>query len=352
MRESKNIQLKQLMVHLLNHRENNLVISQRETPFANKLELTKYFIKHITNSLGDPAARAARFVRIAKGITSGICDDLLKGRVDIVEGSKSLAEGLYEVMKSNPVITPGDLIVCRYQATVGDQDRDFLGLLKLDPSEVFRPTEVVDKGQKYIDFELEDDAMPSTRERLQKCVFVRVLEPRSEYDMLLLDPQGRSSGDRVAKFFVETFLGAEWSFDDRARTEEFYRSVITASNIIQDKLTPEKQDKLHQAIDVAMHSDSVSVDNFVDGLKVSKTQKKLIKEKISEKLPDKEFTIDEAAAQRLTKTSRYVGDFGLRVQVRADMQNQVIKGAERVQNPGEKPFYRVTIETESWEKVS
>ena len=96
MRYATDIQLDQLIVHILNPwQPNGFVLSERTLPLDSNQRLVDYFAAHIQNSLQDPAAKAARFVALDGEAVSGICKVLLNGGLDMVEGSRLLAERLY-----------------------------------------------------------------------------------------------------------------------------------------------------------------------------------------------------------------------------------------------------------------
>jgi phosphopantetheine adenylyltransferase len=188
MREATNIHLDQLIVHILDPgRPNGFVLSERTIPLERNQRLVDYFVAHIQNSLKDPTAKAACFIAMNDKAVSGICKALLDGHLDLVKGSRKLAQQLYAIITSDKRIKACDLAVCFYQAENQHSVSRYLALLKIDPSEVFRhKTEYDPQGNQYVNFEIETEVMPTTRERLQKCAFVQQLEPRSpDYDMML-----------------------------------------------------------------------------------------------------------------------------------------------------------------------
>ena len=62
MRHVTEINLKQLIVHILNPKSSNkLVLSQRTLPLDSQPKINHYFCSHIQNSLRDEATKAASF---------------------------------------------------------------------------------------------------------------------------------------------------------------------------------------------------------------------------------------------------------------------------------------------------
>jgi hypothetical protein len=354
MRYARGIVVEQLIVHILNPwRKNGLVLSERALPLGASPELQEYFGAHIENSLQDPVAKAARFVD-PKAETCQACQQLLDGSLDLVAGSRSLAQKLYGIMASDRRISAGDLAVAFYRAANRPAVERYLALLKIDPSEVFRhKTERDSQGRIYVNFEVERDVMPTAREKLQKCAFVQPLQPRpGGYDMILLDRQVAPTAPLpVAKFFAQTFLGAGWALDARERTDILYTSLISAMNQLREQLKPDELDKLRQAIDAAVAAARIQLDQWISALPLSDKHKEHIDRVVSEALPDRDFAIDATYAQKLVRKRRFRGDHGLRVEVPADHYDDVVQSVQRVRDADGPAYYRVVIHTEQWKEV-
>jgi hypothetical protein len=354
MRYATDIQLDQFIVHILDPwQPDGFVLSERTLPLHGNQRLVEYFAAHIQNSLQDPAARAARFVTLDDEAVSGVCKALLDGGLDLVEGSRWLAERLYTIIAGDRRISPGDLALCFYRAGNQPHVPRYLALLKIDPSEVFRhKTERDPQENLYVSFEIETDVMPTTREKLQKCAFVQPLDPRPEYDMMLLDRQVRPLVPLpVARFFAENFLGAQLALDARQRTDRLYRGLVSAHNWLRPELRPQEDESLRQAISSAVTSASINVDTWLEALPLSEEQKAQIDQVVSQELPDREFEIDRTYAEQLIRKRRFRGDYGLRVEVSAERYSQVIQSVQRVEEPDTPPYYRIEIHTEKWEEV-
>jgi len=351
MRYAADIQLQELVVHILDPwHPNGLVLSETTCPLTDNRLLVEYFTSHIENSLGDKATKAAKFKEIATETTAGMCQGVLDGSLDLVEGSRQLAERLYNIMARNRVIKAGDLAVCLFRAGNRPEIPRYLALLKLDPSAVLRHvTERDAQGNLFVNFEVQQDVLPTTRERLQKCAFVQPLDPRPDYDMMLLDWQvGRREERAVAKFFAEDFLNCEMALDARQRTRRLYVGALSAYNAIRPQLDPDEEDALRQSIDTVVRAESVDVDQWLSGLPLAEEHKAKIDQTVSERLPDRAFDIDRDYARRLVEKRRFRGDFDLQVDVRADRYEQVIKKAEWCQELG---YYEIVIHTRRWREV-
>jgi len=352
-RNAINIQLEQLIVHILDPKHpDGFVQSECTIPLENNQRLVDYFVGHIQNSLKNPSVKAARFVAIDNEIVSGICKELLQDRLDLVEGSRKLAQQLYDIIAKDKRINACDLAVCFYKAEKQNIVSRYLALLNIEPSEVFRHIKVHDsQGNLYVDYKIETEVMPTTGEKLQKCAFIQQIEPRPDYDMMLLDRQ--TKGKDVAKFFIKEFMGATPAFDARQRTDYLYRGLISAHNQIRPELKPHENEYLDQAIQVAIKSERINFDTWIEALPLSEGHKKQIDQVVSQNLPDREFDIDRTYYQKLVHKRRFQGDHGLKVVIEAseDIYKQVIKSVKPINEPGALPYYCITIHTKKWEEV-
>ena len=355
MRYASNIQLDQIIVHILDpRRPDGFVLSERAIPLERNQRLVEYFVSHIQNSLKDSTSSAACFVSLDDNMTSKVCRALLDGNLDLVAGSKKLAERLYKIIKRDERIKAGDLAVCFYRAGNRPNVPRYLALLKIDPSEVFRhKTEQDPLGKRYVNFEIETNVMPTTREKLQKCAFIQSLDPRQEYDMILLDRQVKQLVPQpLARFFVEDFLGAALALDARQRTDLLYRGLVSARNQLHNKLHPHEEQLLSKSIHSAITSAHINIDTWLEALPLAEEYKEQIDHVVSEKLPDREFEIDATYVEKLSRKRSFRGDRGLQVNVSAERYKQVIVSEQLVEDPGEPPYYRIEIHTEKWEETT
>lgn len=267
MRDSTGIKLERLIVHVINSRQTDgLILSARCIPLDSSRDLNQrlidYFAKHIKNSLQDSATKAARFKTetFNNGEVPQICRAVLHDGLDLVLGSQKVAECLKKIINKDKRIALGNLVMCTYQAAnYGEQK--FIALMKIDPSDVFhQKIETDEQNQKYVSFEIEKDIMPTTKEKLQKCAFIKSLAPRDkDYDMMLLD---RQTEKEVAQFFTKDFLEVELTLDDRERTKLLYQGGLAAMNELQKKLTSQENAAVSLAFDSAIRQKEVDVDQL------------------------------------------------------------------------------------------
>jgi len=355
MRNSTGIQLDQLIVHIVNPRQpNGFVLSERCIPLDQGGDLTirlnKYFNRHIENSLNDSATTAARFkTLIDGGVVPSICQAVLHDGLDLVTGSKKLAMKLKEILDKDKRIASGNLAMCTYQAE-NHPGKKFIALMKIDPSDVFRQKiEIDEQNQQYVSFEIENDVMPTTQEKLQKCAFIQSLKPRCEdYDMMLLDRQIQKK--QAAQFFTRDFLEVELTLDDKERTKQFYQGGVAAMNALRSQLSPEENQAVSLAFDSAVRQDKVNIDQLIEALPLKKEHKEVIEKKLEEfKLPDREFLVDQSFHRNnLHRKTRFKGDYGLTFSVNHEDYDKVVKSTRKPTDND--PYWEITIVTKKWDR--
>jgi len=352
MRDASNIQIDDLILHILDPEGQGLVLSGVPLPLQQDPKLCDYFSLHISETFKSPAIKPAQFRNINPEQSSGICRALLRGETTLVEGSQQLAQLLFPILEHDRRITAGDLAVCLFQAENYPYTR-FLAIMKIDPSQVFRHVILQDKkGNTYVSFEAEPKAF--TNEKLQKCALVQPLEPRHpEYDMLLLDRQvGGAEDDRVARFFSETFLDAKDAYDSYYFTESLYKGLVRAENQVRENLTPEEDQALSEQIYEAVTSRRMNLDRWLSELPVAEPVRDQIDQSLRKQFPVREFNIDQTLSKRLTRKIRYRGDFNLRLEIPSENFYTVIVSEELVRDdPDRGPFFRIVIETDSWKRI-
>jgi hypothetical protein len=135
----------------------------------------------------------------------------------------------------------------------------FPALLKLDPSATLHTVTDTEPATRTprVRYEVDRTSLPSKNERIQKCAFVRVIDPAAEYQMLVVDHQRRQ--ETVSKFWVGDFLGAELVLDGPERTKRLYRALRSARNEVEQELDAGQLAALDQVIDGAVVQATVNL---------------------------------------------------------------------------------------------
>lgn len=347
MREIEKIGLERAILHQVDAGPSGLRMSNRELPLDDSPKLGEFLAGHVRNGLKDSQTRAAKWLPSQPpSSVPAVCQALLDGTQDLITASHQLATALHEAIGVDQRIARGTLAVCVYwDAAASDQDAEqFIALVKLDPSDVFRPEWRTDEsGLSYLAVSELPDALPTLHERLQKCAFVRASRPGDEYQLLVLD---RQVADASARFFMEGFLGAEVAFDDQALTEGLYRALITARRQLQATLPVDRLIALDDAIRGLFAGEVVDLGEWLPTL--PQAERNAIDNEVHQRHLDRAFALHRGTQARLLGGKiRYRGDNGLQVQVDRDSYSDMVELDEIA---GQVPRrFRVTIETSTWE---
>ena len=361
MRNPQNVQVDEVILHILDSRQNQLQLSEIPIPRGQgDARIFDYFRSRIEDSAGDSGARPAQF-RDLDGASASVCRGMLGGALTLTEGSQALARKLFGILQKNRSIAPGNLAVCRYQATGDGTTESCLALLKIDPTEALRPVVTKDQaGRQFVTLDIETDVFPTLGERLQKCALVRQLDPRAEgFDLLLVDRQTRAGeGPEVARFFTEAFLEAELAFDSRRSTQVFCDRLIRAQDRLRKDLTGARQARFERQVQGALSQEHVNIDQWLDTVGLPAAAQKILREYLAPaQIPNREFAIDREYADKVIRRRRFRGDHGLRLEVAAEDYGPAGAAGRRklvewrqVAPAAEPPYFEIVIRTETWEE--
>lgn len=348
MREVEKVRLDRAILHQVEAGSSGLRMSGRELPLSASPKLTEFLAGHVRNGLKDSQTRAAKWPpQVASAEVPATCQALLDGTLDLVPASQRLATALHAAIGDDQRIARGALAVALYRDAAASElaAGHYVALIKLDPSDVFRPEWHTDEnGMSYLSVSELPDALPTLRERLQKCAFVQTMRPESDYHLLVLD---RQVPDVSARFFMEGFLGAEVAFDDKALTEDLYRAIFDARRRLQDGGLPlDRLVALDDAVQGLFAGESIDLGEWLPTL--PQRERNAIDEEVQSRQLDRAFEVFPETQKRLvTGKVRYRGDNGLRVQINRDAYQDMVH-PEEIQGQTPRRF-RVIIETSSWE---
>lgn len=336
MRDYTNIIVVAAAIHIVAPREGRLTLTHALLDIDEGV--ADFLAHHVQRGLGDAKAAAADFIGSAPNHAGPIARAALDGSRDLLAASRELAKKLYEATEEDERVSDGTLAVL---SCTGDEDKPFIALLKLDPSDQFSAViDQDDAGNDMVRLEVRSDVLPSVRERVQKSAFIQPIG--GEYDMLLVDRQRR--GTTVSKFFIRDFLLAELTFDARARTEELVRTLYHTENEVAVHLDADQARRLHRYLDGQVMGTSVNTNNLVDGLPVPEDLKVPFRRRLDEHLPDREFDIDDDTVRRLQRRYTFRGDNDLAVSARADAWDDMVD-ASYLEGEG---IWEITLRTREW----
>lgn len=316
MKNPGEVQLRRLVVHILDNTTDppEPTLSDRECEIDETI--SEFFASHIRKALDDENAKIAKF-SLVDGAVKVACEQIFERNNRFVRNSKRLAEALFIPMRQTRAISPGDMVVCLY--TAENYAGAFLGIFKMDLSKAFTHTVHRRGGEVRIEITPQGNVLPSPKQRLQKCVFVR--PPSDDYDMVILDNQIAHLHDAagVANFFCRTFLQCDLWQSNRDKTKLF-RS-LTSKWVKQkyDELEQAVVDLINNAAREAILGDSINVSEFANvTIRDRALRAEYLRFLRENRMEEVEFEPDHEYAERATRKKKYKADGGVVVSGDAD----------------------------------
>lgn len=351
MRNLTNVIVDTVIVHALAPRSGQKLVSARPVSLANNPALNEYLVKHIELSLGDNTARAARFGNSAPDKPAGITQAMLTNGTDFVGGSQQLADQLYDIMFKNRATADGDLAVCQFHTADRPQE-PYLALIKLDPVGVFRNVPRKDaQGREYLDLVLDPNVFSRDVRSLQKGAYVRCIDSRPEFHMLLVDKQAKR-GD-IALFFRHEWLEATFELDPAELTRLLYLALIEMANQLRPTLQPDEDKRLglaiYQLFDPQNHQLDLDWGAWIDGLALPDEAKDSLQIALENTFSKQVLTLDMTLVNLLTRRRAFDGEGGLHFGVDTDFAQDVIDSVSHEPHPIDGHLtYKVVLYTDKW----
>lgn len=305
------ITIKKVIVHVLDNHKDQIELSERECDLDK--DIKNWLVSHIANAMREERIRAA-------GFDSSIANNLVKQNITkvfnniniFVKCSQSLAEYLFQFMKRDQRISPGDLVIVVFSE---QGDADFhVAVLKMDPQKVVTHEMIDKEGVEYINLILRGEGLPNPQQRLQKAVLF--INPRKEfeYEMIVLDNQIAllEKEGRVANFFAGQFLGCTLSLTARERTINIYKYT---KEFIENSFPPSAAFTLSTNLDdIIKGSQHVNLKEFSRQLFQKRSVQNNFYSYLDQKeFVDREFDIDREWVEKHLKKREIKTKEGIRI---------------------------------------
>ena len=346
MRTATDVELQNVILHWVRPRQGKTSpeLSDLELPVADLPEEVHSFLTHhLTRTLQDPVAQAARFDDRDSGVVSGQVDRLFpsEGNDEFLDASQTLVTTHFDIVANDGRINDGTIAVARFRIQIDDGAQTYVAILKLDPSDQYRSTMVEHDGKARLELSIVSGILPSNEARLQKAAVFREFDEDDEYQLLLIDRQVEGYAD----WFVKGFLAVSPSMTNEQRTKGFRRGVEIGIQKLETKfdIAPETATAIAVSRDAALKHGTVTVDDWVNNQPaLSDEERDLLRGEINKKVPDPQFQV-AAADDPSFGTTNFVGSHGLRVAINTDALARI--NAERNAVTG---VWTVTITTDDW----
>lgn len=343
MRDPGEISVRKLIVHVLDNSSDPAEPTLSDAECVVDATLNDFFAAHIQKALEDENAKIAKFSS-ENGAVRSACAQVFERNDRFVRNSKRMAQALFVPMRQTRTISPGDMVVCLYETQ--HYAGKFIGIFKMDLSSAFTHTVRRHAGEVRVEIRPQGNVLPSPKQRLQKCVFVR--PPSDDYDMVILDNQIAHLYDAsgVANFFCRTFLECELWQSDRDKTKLFRTLTSKWIKLNYEHLEPAQADVMAGAARTAILSESVNVREFANvTIPDQNLRNQFLGYLRDNRLEDLEFSPDHEYAERATRKKKYKADGGIVVSGDADEFDEFVSVSE--QRDAENRV-TVTIKTTRW----
>jgi hypothetical protein len=254
-------------------------------------------------------------------------------------------------MRTHHRIVPGLLAVCVYTDANDRTESRHLALIKLDPGSGLVQKIEKQRGKQLVTFDVLDNVMPTTREKLQK---VALLPPQGseKYDLLLLD---RQTPEVAAAFWAEAFLNVKLIVDGKLGAKMLRDVSYRASDDLAKRglVTAAEAEAVKEHTDLVLQTPRVKRSAFVQNLPISKEARTLVAAALEQKFAGtKTIPIDtEYAQEKLTKLTRYRGAYSFRLEVESEHWEDVVKVNESFTANDGTPMTRLLLEVPRLQKV-
>ena len=350
---SGTIQVTHAIVHLVDpKRPGGYARSERTLPLADEPEVAEFLVSRIRIGLRDPSTRTALFDPEARDGIRSECERAMRGgRSSFVSASRKIAARLHDILNNDKRISGATLVVCRFTLESDGTSDSWLGVLKMDPSRVFRPVVRKDStGAQFVTFESIQNVLPTSGDRLQKCGFVPAPDADKPFDLVLLDRQ-HSVADEAARFFTEDFFGATLTADPRQSTRRFYTGVLGVLDDLRESLPPKKAEQVRQSLDEVVQLEDFVVDEWISESRIPETAKQAIRDQLSGSVPPR-VIVDASVASKLTRKRTYRGDNGFSLTVGTEPGEAVLVGEpEQTTDSNGNELTRFVVRVENYREV-
>lgn len=268
----KEVNINEAIIHVLDNNADAPILNEKKLTLNE--EVYTFLYKHIQKCLKDEELRYGKF-KEERNIIKELSQEYLSGQGNFIEASKEIARQLFILMQSNGNIPSSDIIV----VSISTERGNMIGIIKMDYVKNYNHN-ISFNGEKIdIDIIPEHSGLPSSSQKIQKCAFIKLIDPEHEYDLLVMDKQKKNKEEYGSNYFINKFLGCKVIDNERDMTKNFVRAAEgwTRANLnenadkaekvrssIKKKLKQEENLNLYEVSDDIFGEDIEEKESFVD----------------------------------------------------------------------------------------
>ncbi|HEY4640057.1 MAG TPA: nucleoid-associated protein [Thermoanaerobaculia bacterium] len=351
MTNNPGVTVQRAIAHITDRADEAPVLSEIELDLAAAAKLGDYFSGQVQHATDDEQTSAARFAADEPHDARDACYRILDDEGAFISASQQLARLLHAAMRTHHRSGPGLLAVCVYTHAGDPALTRRLALIKLDPGSGLVQRVENRQGKRLVTFDVLDNVMPSTSEKLQKAALLPA-HGSENYDLRLLD---RQTSEVAADFWKIAFLNAELIVDGKLGARVLRDVSYKASDDLakQGVVTAAQAEEMKEQTDLVLRRPQVKRSAFVRRLPIPKEAKEVVAARLEQKFAGTEtIPVDVPyASSKLTNKRKYRGSYGVTFEVESDHWNDVVKLMEQFVAPDGTPMTRLVLEIPRLQKV-
>lgn len=216
-----NIALNYVIFHNINKKEEELELSDLTSVIDD--DLNKLVKTHIFNSIRNEKRRYANF-NAPHGDIKEACIKCLNNENDFIEGSKLIAELLYERARKD--LKAASILVSNYSYN----GTNYLAFLKLDYIQNLMANKEKVDDKIRITVSKVGTGIPGITHKLQKAFFFQINniqededDNNNDFDIIVIDNEADYNDNDIADFFIKSFLKANLIRNNKDNTIKFMK---------------------------------------------------------------------------------------------------------------------------------
>lgn len=294
----KDISIMEAVVHVLDLNSEEAILN--EFPLELNDDLYKFILKHMERALKDEELQLALF-NSDGGVVKDLVEGFLDGQATLIEASQELARLLFAIMKANEGMQSCDFMVVSLSTEFGPM----VALFKMDYVKNYtHKIEFVD-NKMSIKIIPQTTGLPAGSQKIQKCAFIKAWTENMDYDLLVMDKQGKKAAEESgSKFFSGDFLNCTIINSSRDLTKRFLKATETwtRANAVNDA---SKAEEIRSTIKkTLMEEDSVDIKELSNNIFENESEKQSFVDFVAAQGIEERLPVDKQWVEKKLKRVR------------------------------------------------
>lgn len=303
MSEETKVELRRLIVHILDTNLHLPVLSEREHPVDD--EITGFIEKHVTRIIEDDDLRTAVFTGENNRLRE-LCYEASGGFDNFVPLTQEIAGILFDIMQKNVDIPPADLICCLIEL----DHVMHLGILKLNYKPSYIHYVQADSDGKVNSIVKQKTALPGENQKIDECALISL----NDFGIRLLEKKYDVNGEKIY-YFSALFLNCAGELSGKEKVKAFKKATENFNKKYFDedfRVSAEIKNAVAESID---HHEAINVAEVAENVfRQNPEMRQAYIEHIEKSgLRDRTITVNEELAEKSFKRQKIKTDTGIEI---------------------------------------